>query len=336
MIDLRSDTITRPTPEMRQAMADAEVGDDVFGEDPTVRRLEEEVAALLGKEAALYVPSGHMANQIAVYVSVDSGEEVWAHELGHVVANEQGGLSVLCRALPRTYSAPEGYPPQELLEHWAAGIDDVHRARPGLVSLENTFIGRVVPIAAQRRVADFAHTNGMRLHLDGARLWNAAVALGVAPAQVASGTDTVSVCFSKGLGAPVGSAVAGDAGTIRRARRARKLFGGGMRQAGIIAAGALHALHHHIDRLADDHARAERLADGISRVSGLSAVARTNMVLVTTPEGRAARYAEAFTGHGVGCFPMGPQTIRLVTHLEITDADIDEAVAGIGKAASLL
>ncbi|MFC3995290.1 threonine aldolase family protein [Nocardiopsis sediminis] len=336
MIDLRSDTATRPTPEMRRAMAGAEVGDDVFGEDPTVRRLEEETAALLGKEAALYVPSGHMSNQIAVYVSAGSGEELWAHERSHVVANEQGGTSVLARVLPRTFDAAEGHPSQELLERWAAGADDVHRARPALISLENTLTGLVVPLAEQRRVADFAHAHGMRLHLDGARLWNAAVALGVAPAEVAEGADTVSVCFSKGLGAPVGSALAGDTDTIRRARRARKLLGGGMRQAGIIAAGALHALHHHVDRLAEDHGRAARLAEAIATVPGLGAQARTNMVILEAPEGRAPELAAAVTGHGVGCVPLGPSHIRFVAHLDITDTDIDEAAKLIAAAAATL
>jgi threonine aldolase len=336
MIDLRSDTVTRPTPEMRRAMADADVGDDVFGEDPTVRRLEEETAALLGMEAALYVPSGHMSNQIAVYLGAGSGDEVWTHELFHVVANEQGGTSVLARVLPRTFDAPDGVPAQGLLERWAAGTDDVHRARPALICLENTFTGRVVPLAEQRRVADFAHAHGMRAHLDGARLWNAAVALGVPPAEVAAGMDTVSVCFSKGLGAPVGSALAGDAATIARARRARKLLGGGMRQAGIIAAGALYALRHHVDRLADDHARAARLAAAVDALPGLAAEARTNMVIVTAPEGRAADLAAALRADGVGCTALGPERLRLVVHLGVSDADVDDAAARAAKAAAAL
>ncbi|GAA3754087.1 threonine aldolase [Spinactinospora alkalitolerans] len=336
MIDLRSDTVTRPTPEMRQAMAQAEVGDDVFGEDPTVRALEEETAELLGKEAALYVPSGHMSNQLAVLASVHSGDEVWAHERAHVLSNEQGATSVLARALPRTFTDPEGHPGQDLLERWATGVDDVHRARPRLICLENTFTGLVVPLAEQRRVADFAHTRDMRLHLDGARLWNAAVALGATPAEVAAGADTVSVCFSKGLGAPVGSAMAGDAETVRAARRARKLLGGGMRQAGIIAAGALYALRTNIGRMAEDHARAERLAAALTRIPGLDALARTNMVLVSTPEGAAARYARAFTEYGVGCVPIGTELVRLVVHLEIDDAGVDEAAKRMEEAAGSL
>lgn len=224
MIDLRSDTLTVPTPRMREAMAGAEVGDDVFGEDPAVRALEEETASLLGKEAALYVPSGHMANQLGLFVAARSGEEVWAHEKHHLIGDEQGAATVLSRVLPRLYSG-DPWPPDTLLESWAAGAgeNDVHRAEPALLWLENTFSGRVLPLAEQERVTAFARAHGMRTHLDGARLWNAAVGLEVPPSRVAQGFDSVSVCFSKGLGAPVGSALAGDAETVRRARWGRKL-----------------------------------------------------------------------------------------------------------------
>ena len=332
MIDLRSDTLTRPTPEMRRAMADAEVGDDVFGEDPTVRALEEETAALLGHDAALYVPSGHMANQLGLYVSTRSGEEVWAHEHHHLIGDEQGAAVVLSRVLPRLYSG-DPFPPQELMESWITGLDNVHRADPALLWLENTFTGRVVPLAEQRRVTGFAHARGLRAHLDGARLWNAAAHLRVSPAEVAEGFDTVSVCFSKGLGAPVGSALAGDTETIRRARRGRKLLGAGMRQAGIIAAGALHALRHHRERVVEDHGRAARLAGQVDGLPGLSARSQTNMVLVDTPEGEAARYAEAFASEGVRALGGGSR-IRLVLRLEITDGDVEDAAKAITRAVS--
>ena len=335
MIDLRSDTVTRPTPAMRRAMAEAKVGDDVFGEDPTVRALEEETAALLGKEAALYVTSGHMANQLGLYVSVRSGDEVWAHEHHHLIGDEQGATAVLARALPRLYS-DEPFPSDELLESWISGRGDVHRAEPALVWLENTFTGRVVPLAEQHRVTDFAHGHGLRTHLDGARLWNAAAALGASPAEVAQGFDSVSVCFSKGLGAPVGSALAGDSDTIARARRARKLLGAGMRQAGIIAAGALYALRHHRERMVQDHERAALLAERVAQAPGLDARAQTNMVLVDTPRGRADEYREAFARHGVRSLGIGAETIRLVVHLEITDRDIDTAAAAIAEAAAEL
>jgi threonine aldolase len=330
MIDLRSDTLTRPTPAMRRAIAEAEVGDDVWGEDPTVRALEEETADLLGKEAALYVPSGHMANQLGLYVSTRSGDEVWAHEHHHLIGDEQGATAVLARALPRLYS--DGiFPTDELLESWIAGRGDVHRAEPALVWLENTFTGRVVPLAEQARVTGFAHRHGLRAHLDGARLWNAAVFLGTAPSAVADGFDTVSVCFSKGLGAPVGSALAGDADTVARARRGRKMLGAGMRQAGVIAAGALYALRHHRERMAEDHERAAVLAARITELSGLPALAQTNMVLVRTPAGEARRYAEAFSRHGVTGLGSGA-SIRLVVHLEITDRDVEEAARGVAEA----
>lgn len=334
MIDLRSDTVTRPTAAMRRAMAEAEVGDDVFGDDPTVRLLEEETAELLGKEAALYVPSGTMSNGVAIYVSADSGDEVWAHERSHVLTHEQGGMSVLARAFPRPFGGPDAYPSQELLTGRMHGVGDVHRARPRLICLENTFAGRVMPLEEQRRVAAFAHDHGMLLHLDGARLWSAAVAQEISPAAGAAGADTVSVCYSKGLGAPVGSALAGSAETIARARRARKLLGGGMRQVGIIAAGALHALRHHRERLVEDHQRAHRLAEGIAEIPGLSAQAQTNMVLARTGPGLADRYVEVLAKQGVGCVAMEADLLRFVVHLEIGDNDIATALQRLREAAA--
>ena len=334
MIDLRSDTLTRPTKEMRLAMAGAEVGDDVWGEDPTVRELEEETAALLGKESALYVASGHMANQLGLWVSSRSGEEVWAHEDHHLIGDEQGAAIVLSRVLPKLYSG-DPFPARELLEGWLTGLGEMHRADLALLWLENTFSGRVVPLAEQRRITGFAHAHGLKAHLDGARLWNAAAHLEVEPAEVAEGFDTVSVCFSKGLGAPVGSAVAGDADTIRRARRGRKLLGGGMRQVGIIAAGALYALRHHRERMPEDHERAARLAELLNDLPGLDAVAQTNMVLVTTPEGEAGRYIEAFSAQGVRTLGGGDR-VRMVVSLEITDSDIEDAAKAIAKAVTEL
>jgi threonine aldolase len=333
VIDLRSDTVTRPTPAMRRVMAEAEVGDDVFEDDPTVRRLEEETAAVLGKEAALFVPSGTMSNAIAIYVSAGSGAEVWAHEHSHVMTHEQGGMAVLARAFPRPFTGPDAYPDRALMESRMLGLDDVHRAEPHLICVENTFAGRPAAVAHQRAVAEFAREHGLGLHLDGARLWNAAVALGIGPAEAADGADTVSVCFSKGLGAPVGSAVVGTARTVARARRARKLFGGGMRQVGVIAAGALHALRHHRARLAEDHERAERLGEGMAEIPGLDAEVRTNMVLVRTSGRTGAAWVEALAGHGVACVAMGENLLRFVVHLDITDADIDTALARLRDAA---
>ncbi|MDS1270107.1 GntG family PLP-dependent aldolase [Lipingzhangella sp. LS1_29] len=333
MIDLRSDTVTRPTPEMRSAIAAAEVGDDVFGEDPTVADLETETADLLGKEAAVFVPSGHMGNQIAVYVHTRSGAEIWAPQQAHILGNEQGAASVLSRVLPRTFDSPDGVPPADVLHRWATGTEDIHRARPSLLCMENTLTGRVVPLEEQRRATAFAHEHGLRTHLDGARLWNAAVALDQEPAAVAAGFDTVSVCFSKGLGAPVGSALAGDAATIAQARRARKLLGGAMRQVGVLAAGARHALHQHRSRLVQDHDRAERLARFVTDNTQLSAVARTNMVLVTTPADSAQQLVAALETQGVRAVALGSDLVRLVLHLDIDDAKLDAATAGLHAAA---
>lgn len=332
MIDLRSDTVTRPTPAMRQAMAQAEVGDDVFGEDPTVRELEEETAARLGKEAALYVPSGTMSNQLGVFVSLTSGDEFWAHAGSHLITDEQGGTSLIARALPRTFDDPDGAPSDARLASWAFDMGDIHRAHPRLICLENTMTGRPVALREQRRVSEFARRHGMRAHLDGARLWNAAIALDVRPEQVADPFDTVSVCFSKSLGAPVGSALVGDSAAIDRARRARKLLGAGMRQAGIIAAGALYALRNHVDRLAEDHARAARLAEGLRERCGMRAEAHTNMVVLATPAGEAERQVEAFAAHGVRCVPLDADRIRLVVHLEIDDHAIETAITAIEAA----
>lgn len=336
MIDLRSDTLTVPTPQMREAMAVAEVGDDVFGEDPTVRELEEATASLLGKEAAVYVPSGHMANQLGLFVASRSGEEVWAHENHHLIGDEQGAATVLSRVLPRLYSG-DPWPSDTLLESWIAGArgDDVHRAEPALLWLENTFSGRVVPPAEQDRVVAFGRAHGMRTHLDGARIWNAAVGLGVPPSRVAQGFDSVSVCFSKGLGAPVGSALVGDAETVRRARRGRKLLGGSMRQAGIVAAGALHALHHHRERLAEDHMHASDLAERIDGLPGIRAEAHTNMVLVGVPEGSGRVYAEAFAHHGVRALGSGSR-VRMVLRQEIGAEDVVDAARAIEKASAEL
>lgn len=332
MIDLRSDTVTRPTPAMRRAIAEAEVGDDVFADDPTVRTLEQETAEALGKPAGLYVSSGTMANAVALMASAGSGDEVYLHAHSHIMTHEQGGVAVLTRALPRIFDEPEGVPRAETLQRWVHGSADIHRAQPRLICLENTLGGNVIPISEQTRVTDFAAENGLRLHLDGARLWNAAAASNVSAAELARGADTVSVCFSKGLGAPVGSAVVGDIETIARARRARKLLGGGMRQVGIIAAGALHALRHHRERLPEDHERARELAAAFADITGLNASAATNMVFVRTAANEAESLRQALADHGVGCTTMGSELLRFVVHLDVTDDDIVAASTAMGRA----
>src|SRR6516225_1198839 len=255
IIDLRSDTVTRPTPGMRAAMAAAEVGDDVFGDDPSVNRLQERVAALLGKEAALFVPSGTMSNQICVKVHTQPGDELLCEANCHIYNYEAGGPAVLAGVTCRTIEGDYGVLDVSQLEDKIRPVND-HLVRTRLVCLENTHNrggGRVYPLEKIQAISTWAHANGLMMHLDGARLWNAIVATGIPAAEWGRHFDSVSVCFSKGLGAPVGSALAGSHDFITRARRIRKRFGGGMRQAGVIAAAALYALDHHIDRLAEDH-----------------------------------------------------------------------------------
>jgi threonine aldolase len=331
-VDLRSDTVTRPTPEMRRAMAEAEVGDDVWGDDPTVIALEAETARILGKEAAVYVPSGTMGNQAAVRAQTRRGDEILVHRMSHVVVHEQGGVSALSGVQPKLLDGDRGMLDVETLAAAWHDASDVHYARQSLISVENT-VGEAGGLAVAperiRDIAAFAREHDMRLHMDGARLWNAAVALGVSPAEVAADVDSVSVCFSKGLGAPVGSAVAGDADLIQEVRRNRKLFGGGMRQAGIIAAGALYALRHHVERLVDDHRNARRLAEGLAgarRISVDPEAVETNIVLAAVPDGSAEALVDELAEAGVLAGWLDAHTVRFVTHLDAQDEAVTAAL----------
>ena len=273
LIDLRSDTATKPTPAMRQAMAEAEVGDDVYGEDPTVKILEDRTAELLGKEAALFVPSGTMANQIGIGVNTQPGDELLCSSTSHVYVWEAGGIARLSGVTARTFAGDHGILSLEQVRDAIRPSHDVHYVRTRLISLENTHNrggGRVHPIASIAELAGWARENNLAMHLDGARLMNAVVASGRGAAEWAHYFDTVSICFSKGLGAPMGSALAGSATAIRRARRLRSFFGGGMRQVGILAAGALYALDHHIERLSEDHANARILAEAFAGTDGFA------------------------------------------------------------------
>jgi len=341
VVDLRSDTVTRPTAAMRQAMAEAEVGDDVWGDDPTVIALEAEVARMLGKEAAVYVPSGAMGNLVCVRSHTRPGDEIFVHELAHIVVHEQAGAAVLAGAQTRMLPGRGGVLQVETVASRLRDPSDIHHARQSLLCLENTIGETGGRVLAQERLvelADFAHAHGMRVHLDGARIWNAAVASGRTPAEIAAPVDSASVCFSKGLGAPVGSAVVGSAEFVARARRNRKLFGGGMRQAGIIAAGALHALRHHVGRLADDHANARRLAEGLAghgRLRFAPDRVETNIVLGTVTDGTPApalvtELAEA----GVLCASLDDRTVRFVTHLDVDSEAVDAAVSAAGPVLS--
>ncbi len=335
-VDLRSDTVTRPSPDMRRAMAEAEVGDDVFGDDPTVKRLEETVAGILGKEAALYVPSGTMANQISMALVAGPGTEVLVEEGSHVLNYEGGAASALWGITLRPVVGRRGVLAASDVAAAVRPPND-HFAPLRAVALENTHNragGAVWPPEQLHAVAGAAREAGLAVHLDGARLWNAAAAGGLDPADLARSADTVSVCFSKGLGAPVGSAVASTAERIHRARLLRKRLGGGMRQVGIIAAGALHALLHHRDRLTEDHARAARIGAALAELPGVETLpVETNIVIAELREtGREqAEVVEALAAEGVLAAGFGATRIRLVTHLDVDDAGTGRAIAALRK-----
>jgi threonine aldolase len=332
LIDLRSDTVTKPTPPMREAMARAEVGDDVFGDDPTVKELEAETAAVLGKEAALYTPSGTMANQLAIRGHTEPGDEILVEANAHLYYYESGGPAVLSGVMCRCLNGQRGIFSGAEVEA-ALRPPDQHFPRTRLVCVENTHNrggGKIWPLERVQEVAAAARKHGLLLHLDGARLWNASVAAGIPERDYAAHFDTASVCFSKGLGAPVGSALAGPRTFIERVRRFRKMFGGGMRQAGIIAAGALFALRNLRDRLAEDHANAKALASGLASVAGLEthpAEVETNMVLIRARAIPAQQLVQDLRARGILVLATGPDLIRAVTNLMVSAEDIQRAVA---------
>ncbi|HEY2345452.1 MAG TPA: low-specificity L-threonine aldolase [Xanthomonadaceae bacterium] len=329
-IDLRSDTVTQPTPAMREAMQRAAVGDDVYGEDPTVNALQQRVAVKLGFEDALFVPTGTQSNLIALISHCQRGDEYIVGMEAHTYKFEGGGAAVLGSIQPQPLpNANDGSVPLDAVERAIKPVDP-HFARTKLLCLENTWHGRALPMDYLRDARALCDRRGLALHLDGARLFNAAVALGLPARDIAQFFDSVSVCFSKGLGAPVGSVLVGSKALIDSARRWRKVCGGGWRQAGGLAAACIHALDHHIVRLAQDHARAERLAEG---VRGLAAVRfagqHTNMVFIDVP----VQHLPAFKAHmdaamvklSIGYLP----SIRMAVHLDIDDAGIDRAVAAL-------
>ncbi len=340
--DFRSDTVTKPTPAMRRAMAEAEVGDDVYGEDPTVARLEARTAELLGFPAALFVPTGSMGNQIALRVHARPGTEVIVEARSHVFHYEMGAMAALSGLLPRPVFGPGGRMPVAEVEAWVRPESVYYLPRTSLVCLENTHNfagGTVLPRAAVEEVLALARRKGLAVHVDGARLWNAAASLGVPEASLVAGVDSVMVCFSKGLRAPVGSAVAGSEAFVAEARRVRKLFGGGMRQAGVLAAAALVGLEAERGRLAEDHARLDRLARELASVRGVSADPEafpTNILIVDLDPrvwGSANEALGRLRDRGILAGAAGPASIRLVTHADVGDADVDRCVAAFRDSA---
>ena len=340
MIDLRSDTVTHPTDRMREAMAGAEVGDDVYGEDPTINRLEERAAELMGREAAVFVPTGTMGNQIAIHLHTHPGSEVVAEAGSHIFNFEMGAMAALSGALPRAIETADG-----ILE--AADVEAAIQPRAGyrtptaLLVLENSHNlagGRVTPPERMAELIAVARRHDLPVHLDGARIHNSAAALGMSAAELSAGCDTVMFCLSKGLGAPVGSILVGDAETIAEARRVRKMFGGGMRQAGIIAAAGLVAFDETMPLLADDNRRAHNLAVGLADIPAVVLepdTVETNIVFFSLADDApmdAGALAAELAGKGLLCHPLGGDSIRMVTHYHISDEDVTRAVEITSKA----
>jgi threonine aldolase len=337
-IDLRSDTVTRPTSAMRKAMAEAEVGDDVFGEDPTVNTLQEKVARLLGKEAALFVPSGTMANQLSIKSHTQPGDEVIIESSSHPYNFEGGAGAALSGIQFHCVKGVRGILEASQIEE-AIRPEDHHFPVTKLVCLENTHNrggGTIYPLEKMAEIYRLAQSNGLLVHLDGARLWNASVATGNKPYEYAQWADSVSVCLSKGLGAPIGSLVAGSKPFIDRIHRFRKMFGGGMRQVGIVAAAGIYALDHHLERLKEDHQNAKRLAVGLKEFRGVSIDPKhveTNIVIfdITDTGMTGSHVAETMKKEGVLIHAFGKTQIRLVTHLDVSNDDIEGALKVLEK-----
>jgi len=338
-VDLRSDTLTRPTPSMLQAMAEAQLGDDVFGEDPTINRLEEMAADRLGKEAAVFVASGTMGNLVSLLAHCGRGDEIILGSLSHTFFFEQGGSAAVGGIHPRTVAnRPDGTLALYEIEA-AVRSDNIHFPLTRLIVLENTHNlcgGHPLDIDYMQAVGDIARRHGLKIHVDGARFFNAAVALDVKADQLAADADSVSFCLSKGLGAPVGSVVCGSRDFIFQARRARKVLGGGMRQAGVLAAAGIVALNEMVDRLAEDHANARKLADGLAEMPGLSidpSLIKTDIVYfeVKRDDMTVEELVNKLEERGVRMLPVGPGRIRAVTHYHITSDDIDYALGAFSK-----
>ena len=331
IIDLRSDTVTQPTAGMRQAMVEAPLGDDVFGDDPSVNALQERVAQMFGKEAALFVPSGTMANQVAVRAHTEPGQEIICHRMSHVYNYEGGAPAALAGCSLALLEGDRGtFSAADVRQ--AVRPADQHFPVSSLVVIENTHNRGGGSVWSIEDIADIGKTArqlGLKTHLDGARILNACAVTGLLPADYAAHFDSVTICFSKGLGAPIGSAVAGSAAFIARARRFRKMYGGAMRQAGVLAAAADYALEHHVERLAIDHNNARRLADGLCGCAGITVTTpETNIVYfdVAPSRGTATEVADGARQRGVWMLAVAPQRLRALTHLDVSSAQTDEAI----------
>lgn len=327
MIDLRSDTVTRPTSGMRKAMLEAEVGDDVWGDDPTVNRLQSTLADLAGKEAGLFCPSGTQSNLAGIMAHCGRGDEYIVGQNAHTYKFEGGGAAVLGSIQPQPIeNAPDGTLP---LDKITAAIkpNDIHFACTRLLALENTISGKVLPYDYVKAATNLARNHNLAIHLDGARILNATVATSTSLADLCAPFDTISICFSKGLGAPVGSVLIGPKDIIERALRWRKVLGGGMRQAGILAAACLYALENNVDRLAEDHSNAERLARGFSQIAEIEVISQaTNMVFVRAPEARAHDLSNHLEKNGIFADMRRTPAARLVTHLDVSASDIEKVI----------
>ncbi len=336
MIDLRSDTVTRPTAVMRAAMASAEVGDDVYGEDPTVNKLQETAAEVFGREAALFVPTGSMGNSIAIKLHTRAGQEVLCESRAHVLDWEMAMMAQFSGCVARTVAAPRGVLTWELIQP-AIAPKIYYKAQTGMISLENSHNmagGTVTPVAVLEEIWAGAKATGLPVHLDGARVFNAATALGVGVAELTRGFDTVMFCLSKGLGAPVGSMLVGSKELIAEARGVRKALGGGMRQAGVLAAAGLIALNEMPKRLQEDHANARLLAEAVAGVDGVSIdldTVETNIVIFTLKDGGAAEFVAALKEKGVASSAIGTHQVRFVTHFDVSKEDCERAArASVG------
>jgi threonine aldolase len=343
IIDLRSDTVTKPTPEMRRAMMEAEVGDDVYIEDPTVEHLQRRAAEMLGFEASLFFPTGSMANQTAINIHTHPGQEVICEEMAHIYNFEMATMSAFSGTLPRPVPGDDGFLTAELVR-MNIRQKIYYRTETGLVSLENTHNlrgGRIHPQESVSEIIELCHSRGIRVHLDGARIFNAAVASGNQASELARGFDSVMFCLSKGLGAPIGSILCGSREFIERARIVRKMFGGGMRQVGILAAAGLYALEHHVERLAEDHVRARKLAEGLRQLPFVGIEperVQTNILVfeLDTEVIKAQEFVAGLKENGILCGAFSDSLVRMVTHLDFSDADLDYVLETLRRKSSSL